>query len=337
MQGMTLDTLIPALILAGLANGVVIGAILLLGNRAQRAGLALGGLVLVAAAAGALILFFGNLSPRQAPMVLAAELALTLAAGPLLVIGMAGLTGQVLARRAVLIALGGAMAFTALAGWLVVPDPVVPAVLAQIGFTLWSWRIFTQRQPVTDRRTRRFRQHRLAMALLLAMAVLHAVQLARMALPQAAAMTWAVPGALALIMALATSALLATAARQVDLGAPSPPAADATARERIDSLLVRHFADPDLSGERLAELAAIPLAQLRRLYAPDGGIAAAIRTVRVEQAASQLADPRESETSIDAIALGCGFRSRSAFYQAFRKQMGANPGDYRERQLSALS
>lgn len=337
INAMMFDTFLAALILAGLVNGVVIGAIVLLGNRERRAGLALGGLILVAAAAGGLILFYGDLSPDEAGPVLAVELALTLAAGPLLLIGVAGLTGQLLPRRIVLIGLLLAILFTALADWLFRLDPVVPAVLAQIGFTIASCHLYTQRQPVTDRRTRRFRQDRIALALLLAMFALHAVQLAKMALPRAEAMAWAVPGMLAVIMALAAGALIASAARRVELGVAPANTPEATDQAAIDALIAKHLAAPDLTREKLATLSGIPLLELRALYARDGGIAAAIRRMRVAKAADELTDPAEQRTSIDAIALGCGFRSRSAFYEAFRRERGVNPGEFRKQAGTRLS
>lgn len=265
--------------------------------------------------------------------MLAVELALTLAAGPLLLIGVAGLTGQLLPRRIVLIGLLLAILFTALADWLFRLDPVVPAVLAQIGFTIASCHLYTQRQPVTDRRTRRFRQDRIA----LAMFALHAVQLAKMALPRAEAMAWAVPGMLAVIMALAAGALIASAARRVELGVAPANTPEATDQAAIDALIAKHLAAPDLTREKLATLSGIPLLELRALYARDGGIAAAIRRMRVAKAADELTDPAEQRTSIDAIALGCGFRSRSAFYEAFRRERGVNPGEFRKQAGTRLS
>lgn len=332
---MDAQSLLAALIVAGLANGVVIGAIVMLRNRDRRSGLALGALMLVAAVTGGLILLYGSIPPLEAPLVLAVELFLTLSAGPLLLIGAAGLVGREVAGRRLLLAVCAAIAFTALASWLVRYDPVVPAVITQFGYTAAAWRIYLRREPHADRRLRRFRQDRIALALLLAMLALHAVQLAKMVQPRSDAMAWAVPAVLALIMAIAASALLAWAARRIELG--SADAAPSPARERVDGLIRQHLHDPDLSGETLASLAGLSLAELRAAYAAEGGVAAAIRRMRVEKAAGELASAEERRTSIDAIALGCGFRSRSAFYEAFRKQHGCNPGDFRQRAQPDLS
>jgi AraC-like DNA-binding protein len=59
--------------------------------------------------------------------------------------------------------------------------------------------------------------------------------------------------------------------------------------------------------------------------------------MRVAKAADELTDPAEQRTSIDAIALGCGFRSRSAFYEAFRRERGVNPGEFRKQAGTRLS
>jgi hypothetical protein len=37
------------------------------------------------------------------------------------------------------------------------------------------------------------------------------------------------------------------------------------------------------------------------------------------------------------VLLGCGFRSRSAFYEAFRRERGVNPGEFHKQAGARLS
>jgi AraC-like DNA-binding protein len=50
---------------------------------------------------------------------------------------------------------------------------------------------------------------------------------------------------------------------------------------------------------------------------------------RVQEAQRLLRDPAEARTSMEAIGLLAGFGSRSAFYTAFRGQLGVSPAAYR--------
>jgi len=52
---------------------------------------------------------------------------------------------------------------------------------------------------------------------------------------------------------------------------------------------------------------------------------------RVEEAKRLLA----TDTTITAIAFESGFNSRSAFYNAFKKRTGHNPGDFRNSLLKS--
>jgi AraC-like DNA-binding protein len=53
-----------------------------------------------------------------------------------------------------------------------------------------------------------------------------------------------------------------------------------------------------------------------------------INYYRIEEAKKLLASPNQQKYSIDFVAEKSGFRSRSAFYKAFRKESNLTPGEY---------
>ena len=54
-----------------------------------------------------------------------------------------------------------------------------------------------------------------------------------------------------------------------------------------------------------------------------------VNSYRIEAAKKMLHDPASSHISIDGIAADAGFKSRSAFYSAFKKSTGLSPGAFR--------
>ena len=54
-----------------------------------------------------------------------------------------------------------------------------------------------------------------------------------------------------------------------------------------------------------------------------------VNNYRVEKALAQLQDPEYQHLSIEGIGAGCGFKSRSAMYEAFKKKLGRSPGHFR--------
>ncbi len=60
-----------------------------------------------------------------------------------------------------------------------------------------------------------------------------------------------------------------------------------------------------------------------------------INGFRTDKAKALLIAKEEEQTSIEAIGLLCGFRSRSTFYDAFRRNTGKTPGEYRKQLATA--
>jgi AraC-like DNA-binding protein len=93
------------------------------------------------------------------------------------------------------------------------------------------------------------------------------------------------------------------------------------------------FTDNDLSLDKLARILGHPARQVSQVINSESGksFKQFINEFRVDKAKSLLNDQTQQSLSIEVIALLCGFRSRSTFYEVFRKETGMSPGDFRSR------
>ena len=93
------------------------------------------------------------------------------------------------------------------------------------------------------------------------------------------------------------------------------------------------FADTDLNIDTLADKLGLKPRFLSQLINMESGgnFYQFINRFRVTKARELLDSNDEPHTSIEAIALLCGFKSRSSFYEAFRRETGLSPGQYRIR------
>lgn len=91
--------------------------------------------------------------------------------------------------------------------------------------------------------------------------------------------------------------------------------------------------DPGLTLDQLASAIAVaPRALSQAIGASsDGNFYGFMSRHRIAEARALLLSPRESRTSIEAIALMAGFRSRSTFYEAFQREVGMTPAEFRRR------
>lgn len=94
------------------------------------------------------------------------------------------------------------------------------------------------------------------------------------------------------------------------------------------------YLDSSLSVDTLAKTLGYKARDLSEIVNSESGgsFYEFINGFRVEKAKSLLDSEKENRTSIEAIALICGFKSRSSFYEYFRKVTGKSPGDYRNQQ-----
>ncbi|GEM_PF-2322454 len=312
-----------ALGIAGAANLMVLSfGFTLAGWRKNTLYPLAGGLALIGAAA-VFIVSMQNFGVIENSAVLeAAEAALTLAAGPLFYLLFAAII-KMKARVGAVIAPAAAAAFIfAAMQW----SDIRPAVLVQIAYSaaaaIAGWRRLQQtnmRPPLA------------ALALLSGAAALHMAQITRMALPDIAMLSGVVP----LTLSAVAFAVVAFAARRLANGwvVASHQRAPALNIERLRSALTdgEAYLQPDY---RLADLAAAakvsPAAASATINRETGGgFVRFLNRERLTAARRLLASPEETETSIEAVALLSGFRSRSAFYRAFKEEYGVSPASVR--------
>ena len=90
--------------------------------------------------------------------------------------------------------------------------------------------------------------------------------------------------------------------------------------------------DSRLTLGQLARAIDTPERELSALFGDsvDGNFYNFVNRYRVQEAKELLGSPAETRTSVEAIGLMAGFRSRSTFYDAFRKDTGKTPAQYRK-------
>jgi AraC-like DNA-binding protein len=55
-----------------------------------------------------------------------------------------------------------------------------------------------------------------------------------------------------------------------------------------------------------------------------------INELRAKEVVARLTDPAYENLTIDALAEECGFKSKSTFYQSFKKHTGKTPTQYKK-------
>ncbi|PYQ29899.1 MAG: hypothetical protein DMF56_09235 [Acidobacteria bacterium] len=93
------------------------------------------------------------------------------------------------------------------------------------------------------------------------------------------------------------------------------------------------YLDPELSLDALAQQLAIPSKHLSQIINQQLGrnFNDWINTWRIEEVKRRLIDRKSSHLSIVAIGEAAGFRSKSTFNSAFRKETSMTPSAYRRR------
>ncbi|WP_375205051.1 helix-turn-helix transcriptional regulator [Hyphococcus sp.] len=250
-----------------------------------------------------------------------AEFLLTLASGPVFFLIIASLAGA--ARRYGLIAAPAIAAGVILAGMSGGAPDIRGAVLVQIGYTAAAY-------VAVMRSARRPKTFYFAKAMVFALTAIHAAQLLRMAGPGNAMLAPIVPTATAIVASIFVSVMVA----RLVATRSSPKAASSATLEDLRTALVREnaYLDPDFKLADLARAAGLRSAEASALINQEtgAGFVSFLNTERLRHAAALLAAPEEERTSIEAIALMSGFRSRSAFYRAFQAAFGQTPAAYRK-------
>ena len=204
------------------------------------------------------------------------------------------------------------------------------ALMATIAFQLFCSGLSTWTFVRTDQARPRY-----LAALLIGVWALHLVQLLRMAFPQVTWLFDAVPMIAATLM-ISLSVLINSDSRSWKAMVASP-AAPSTGPDLsvIREHLVRDraFCECRYSLQQLADSVGVNARQLSALLAQQGtSFYQLLHEERIALARQLLRDPAEQRSSVEAIGLEVGYRSRSTFYEAFRKATGMSPAEFRRRQ-----
>ncbi|WP_169789088.1 helix-turn-helix domain-containing protein [Nonomuraea candida] len=134
---------------------------------------------------------------------------------------------------------------------------------------------------------------------------------------------------------LVVDLLAALVAHELETRSPAAPGrADELLLLRVQSFILRHLGDPDLSPRGIAAAHHISLRSLHRLFSGHGdSVCGWIRRRRLERCRRDLADPLLAGHPVHAIAARWGLGNPAHFSQLFRAAYEVNPGAYRAAAL----
>ncbi|MGI8706419.1 MAG: helix-turn-helix transcriptional regulator [Sphingomicrobium sp.] len=332
--------MVDQLIGAGLIAGGAAGALLLIRSALERnpTAAAMASLLLLAAAAGALIVgSWSAPAPAQDRLELL-EFALMMAAGPLAAFLIAGLLRVQL--RLLLLISPAAVAFAAVLLLTVRygGDPIIYAVPIQLLYVAYAWTLLGRGTQVRDRRHRAYRQRVVALAILVAFSLTIAASVARLLFSGLTLLRPIVPLTISLLfLVLLGGSLWMLMRRGTALLSVSAKAAGGehrTVAAAADLILSKQlFRQPDLTVGSVADALGVPPSELSAALSRSewGSFAAMLQEIRLHSVREMLRSPEEQSTSIEAVGMLCGFRSRSALYETFQRKLGVTPGEYRRR------
>jgi AraC-like DNA-binding protein len=178
-------------------------------------------------------------------------------------------------------------------------------------------------------------------AALVLMFSIHAAQIVRLAAPDAGQDV--VPVVSAMGASLILLALLLAQARTGSAKGGRPYARSTLTRpelERIYAALIRALDGPpplhrklDLSLSELCATAGVPAHHASQALSEIGAISfyELLTQRRLAEAQQRLLEPANATVAVEALGMEAGFRSRSAFYAAFKTATGLTPAEFRRR------
>ena len=332
------------LITAGTMIGLAIAVVLLIRGLIDRNGLLVGlsAMLLMAVAAIALIVASWSAKGVASGALQLVETGLLLTTGPVLVIAVASLLETPVRRGGIIWPAALIFAIFTLDSLRNGGDPVRFAVPVQSVYILYAGILLVRRR-TPDARRRAYRRGLIATGLLAAVTLINAASLARTFFTSVTSLQSIVPIAISLCLIALLLLFVWTVLERV-----TPVLAKRTRQDGDSDALIGRvrtlveddavYRDACLTLPIVAERLGVPKSKLAIALSESavGGFANYLQTVRVERAQAMLTDPLEGKTSIEAIGLLCGFRSRSVFYEAFRKQTGFSPGEYRRKSCPNL-
>ncbi|MCU1645281.1 MAG: hypothetical protein JWN03_5556 [Nocardia sp.] len=132
----------------------------------------------------------------------------------------------------------------------------------------------------------------------------------------------------AAVLARHGTGLLASVVQLAAGDTPHDEPGQALTKQAALAYIQRHFADPGLTVDHVANACAVSRRTLYRLFENgEDGVAAMLRRTRIERALALIrTDPSRPLLSISRAA---GFVSERQFYRAFKREMGMTPGEFR--------
>ncbi len=226
---------------------------------------------------------------------------------------------------------------------LAIPWPQAQWAVApyELCYSIASALAFARGRRATDRSARGFWWPIGSLAVMFSV---HAGQLVRLFEPRAAEDLVPLIGAFAASLILL--ALLVSQAQRVAGPRYARSSLKREELERIYTVLQRTldgppplYLDLDLSLARLSGAANVPVHHASQAISEIGcgSFYDMLTARRVAEAQRRLLAPENAQISVDALGSESGFRSRSAFYAAFKAATGATPADFRKRRGAIVS
>lgn len=93
------------------------------------------------------------------------------------------------------------------------------------------------------------------------------------------------------------------------------------------------YLNPDVTASMIAERLGSRPRNISSavLSATGGNYSQYINNLRVKEACRRLTSERFKDLTVEDVGLSCGYQSRQAFYNAFKKQMDCTPLQWREQ------
>lgn len=113
------------------------------------------------------------------------------------------------------------------------------------------------------------------------------------------------------------------------------PAANGSLRRRVLEFIARNIGAPELGPELILRQFNVSRAHLYRTFAADGGVAKAVRDLRLDAAFTALTRADTANRSIAEIAYELGFPNGNQLLRSFRSRYGMTPGEARRSHQSA--
>jgi AraC-like DNA-binding protein len=258
-----------------------------------------------------------------------AEVTLTFLAGPSLLWVVCTVLTIERPKRCFLVT--GAMVFFMM---MTLPDPswLNKSVYCLWLFTITSWSVLLSNTGV-----KHLSDNILLVSLLGIMTLIHLIQAIRIfAISDVIFAASLVPGVMALLLIMLSQKqdwLVQRLRKPVIILKDSEKQRRVEILDRIRRMIIdkKQFLDPDLDLKRLSDYTDTPAHLISSVINEhyDCHVDRFITRLRLSHAKAILVHPEETRTSIEAVALMSGFKSRSAFYNAFKKDTGQTPASFR--------